>query len=106
MLVLETELALNKQKDDSNLNVKGLSDAQVYGQGMTVSAMEAEALHSLVKVKLSSFEHSKETWITLISPGNDDLAVPSIVQHYQIVGLRPSPWAPTAVHESTHAAEC
>ena len=27
---------------------------QVYGQGMTVSAVEAEALHNLLKVRVSS----------------------------------------------------
>ena len=51
----ETESAVNKQIDDLNLNVKGLPGAQVYGQGMTVSAMEAEALHNLLKVRSSPF---------------------------------------------------
>ena len=55
LLAPETEVALNKQKDDTNLNVKGLSGAQVYGQGMTVSAMEAEALHNLLKVRPRTF---------------------------------------------------
>ena len=34
--------------------VRGLSGAQVYGQGMSVSAMEAEALHNLLKVEPTS----------------------------------------------------
>ena len=48
--------------------------------------------------------HSKGTYITEISPGNDGLAVPAILQHYQNAGLWLLPWAPTAVHVSSHAA--